>query len=386
MFLSRRMDRSILLVVVVGVVLHVRPALAQQAERRVLELNQQAMEAYIHLDIEGAKALLIEALTIAEREGVEARSLAHTYVNLGVVTLGGDQDRRSALDFFKAGLQVDPRVAPDPDSSTPEVEETFDLARRLYEVETGTKLPDRRSVSTKELMAGLDDDELPPGMAESRDGEKATDPTEVKYDFGERKRTFVHFGFSMGIATVGAGQTADPQPPPECFDQSGALVPGCQSFVLPGEGACSGPDACVRVMQSGVLPVMGLRLAVGHYILPRLALAGTMRLGFAGGEGVMNQWMVGARAQYLFTSLEATGFNAAAFFGGSVGQIQTRPRQGEDVWDIFASPGLGSVQLGAVLGYRILRNFGFQLTPELHVFVPSGNVVLDLTVGIEAAF
>jgi hypothetical protein len=96
-------------------------------------------------------------------------------------------------------------VAPDPATRTPEVEEIFDLARGLYAMETGTKLPDRRNVSTKDLMAGLDDEERPPGMGEPTDGEKATDPTEAKYDFGERKRTFIHFGFSMGIATVGAG-------------------------------------------------------------------------------------------------------------------------------------------------------------------------------------
>jgi hypothetical protein len=374
------MDRPIPLVVVVGLLLHVQPALAQEAERRVMELNQQAVEAYIHLDIEGAKALLIEALTIAEREGVEGRPLAHTYMNLGVVTVGGDKDRQSGVEFFKAGLRVDPRVAPDPASSTPEVEETFDLARGHYAMETGTGPSGRRDASTKDVMAGLEDDERPPGM-----GEPATDPTEEKYDFGERKRTFIHFGFSMGLASVSSGQTADPQPPPECFDQSGALVPACRSYVLPGDDVCSGPDACVRVLQAGVLPVMGLRLAVGHYILPRLALAGTMRLGFAGGEGVMSQWMVGGRAQYLFTSLEATGFHASAFLGGSVGQIQTRPRQGE-AWAIFASPGLGSIQLGAVLGHRFVPNFGIQATPELHVFVPSGNLVLDLTVGIEAAF
>jgi hypothetical protein len=378
------MNRSLPLLMAVGLLLHAQPASAQEAEQQVLELNQQAMEAYMNLDIEGAKGLLIEALTIAERAGLEGRPLARTYINLGVVTVGGEQDQQSAFEFFKAALDADPGVWPDPGSSTPEVDEAFELARGRYEMETGTKLPSRHGGSPEDFMAGLDDDASPAGGGAGAGGDTDGDPT-ADYDFGEQKRTFVQVGFSIGAATVGRGRVAAPQPGADCYDESGALRPECQSYVFPSAGDCSGPEACVRVAETGLLPVMGLRLAVGHYILPRLAMVATMRMGF-GGSGFMGQWMMGMRAQYLFTSLDATGFNASAFFGGSVGQIQTQPDQGHGVRDLFVSPGLGSFQVGAVLGYRFLPNFGIHVTPEVHVFVPSGTLVLDMTAGIETAF
>jgi hypothetical protein len=367
--------------------LHVQPVLAQGTEQEVLELNQQAMEAYLNLEIEQAKLLLVEALTLAERAGLEGRALARTYVNLGVVTVGGENDRQSAFEFFKAALDEDPGVWPDPATSTPEVDEAFHLARGRYEMETGTSLPGRADLSPEDMMQGLADDGERLPDPEGPDGER--DAVE-EYDFGELPRTFVHVGFSIGAATARSGRPADPQPPDDCFADDGQLRPECQSYRVPAQEDCDGPDACVRVNEPGLLPAMGLKLTVGHYILPRLALATTVRIGFQGGDGFLSQWMIGVRAQYLFTDLAAEGFNAAAFVGGSVGQIQVRPDQGRvgdtPVRRPFVSSGPGSFQLGAVLGYRFTRNFGIQATPEVHMFLPTNMFVFEMTAGIETAF
>jgi hypothetical protein len=382
MKLSIRRGRAIALAVAVCCV--TAPAMAQGSpEQRVLELNQQAMDAYMHLEIERAKGLLIEALGIAERAGIEGRALARTYINLGVVTVGGERDQQSAFEFFKAALDADPSVAPDPSTTTPEVDEAYELARGRYEMETGRRLPRGGDLTPEELLAGVGQD----GDGPSDDPRDASSV----YDYGELPRTFFHVGFSFGGATARSGKPADPQPSDDCLGENRG-APHCDSYRFPAEdAACDGTEACVRVNQPGWLPVLGIKLTFGHYILPRLAFATTLRFAFNGGEGFMSQWLVGARMQYLFVGTGATGFNLAGFVGGSVGQIQVQPDQGrgaggERMARPFITSGPGSFQAGAVLGYRFARNFGLHLTPEMHVFLPTTMVVIEVTAGIEAAF
>lgn len=106
------------------------PAHAQRALQQVLDLNRQAMEAYNNLEIEQAQTLLEQALQAAQRGRVTGAPLARTYMNLGVVAIGGMGDNGAGLNYFTQALQADPNAQLDPLTSTPDIQTTFALARQ----------------------------------------------------------------------------------------------------------------------------------------------------------------------------------------------------------------------------------------------------------------
>lgn len=106
------------------------PRSADAQLRRVLDLNRQAMEAYNNLEIEQALSLLQDALEAARRGNVSGSPLARTYVNLGVVSIGGFGDNGQGMAYFVQALEADPNVQLDPLTSTPDIQSVFTLARR----------------------------------------------------------------------------------------------------------------------------------------------------------------------------------------------------------------------------------------------------------------
>ena len=105
------------------------PPSAEAQLRRVLDLNRQAMDAYTNLELETAMNLLQEALQTAQRGGVTGSPLARTYLNLGVVSIGGFGDNGQGLQYFTQALQSDPNIQLDPLTSTPDISSVFSLAR-----------------------------------------------------------------------------------------------------------------------------------------------------------------------------------------------------------------------------------------------------------------
>jgi hypothetical protein len=105
-------------------------AAAQSASSQVLELNRRAMSAYSNLELEEAQANLERALHVARQRSVTGAPLARTYVNLGVITIGGFGDNARGLQYFVQALEVDPTIQLDPLTSTPEIEALFALARQ----------------------------------------------------------------------------------------------------------------------------------------------------------------------------------------------------------------------------------------------------------------
>jgi hypothetical protein len=106
------------------------PAEAQRAVQQVLDLNRQAMEAYNNLEIDQAERLLEQALAAAQRGRVRGAPLARTHINLGVVAIGGTGDNAAGLRHFIEALEADPSVELDPLTSTPDIRNTFALARQ----------------------------------------------------------------------------------------------------------------------------------------------------------------------------------------------------------------------------------------------------------------
>ena len=106
------------------------PAFAQSAEEVVTDLNQKAMDAYNELDIDKAGAMLEEALRVAIEGGVTPQLLGRTNLNLGVVYIGGLNDEQNGLKYFVEAVCADPAIQPDPLTSTPEIQNTFQAAQQ----------------------------------------------------------------------------------------------------------------------------------------------------------------------------------------------------------------------------------------------------------------
>jgi hypothetical protein len=199
----------------------------------------------------------------------------------------------------------------------------------------------------------------------------------------EAPRFFFHAMGFWGSAFASSGMLADSAPANEMNMNDG--------YLRFDEADCNAEfdtDYCVRIETSGFVPTFGLRLAVGYYFLPRLAAAFAFRWQPNAGEGTLAGLLLGLRLQYLLTEPAPDGFNAAAFVGTSFGQIQPQPSQngtGEEP-EPYVRSGLNGIQLGTVLGYRIMKNFGIQVTPEIMFQLPLFLFNIDLTLGIEVGF
>jgi hypothetical protein len=103
---------------------------AQRALQQVLDLNRQGMEAYNNLEIEQSQGLLNQALEAAQRGPVTGSPLARTYMNLGIVAIGGLGDNGAGLQYFTQAIQADRNVALDPLTSTPDIQVVFTMAQQ----------------------------------------------------------------------------------------------------------------------------------------------------------------------------------------------------------------------------------------------------------------
>ena len=105
------------------------PVLAQPALQTVLDLNRQGMDRYNELEIEDALAKLRQALDVCDQRDVAGTPRARTLVNIGIVQVGGFQDRGAGLEAFRAALRIDPEITLDPLTATPEITTVFGMAR-----------------------------------------------------------------------------------------------------------------------------------------------------------------------------------------------------------------------------------------------------------------
>ncbi len=553
-----------------------RPAAAQGALQQVIDLNRQAMDAYTNLDIQQAKGKLMQALSAAQRGNVTGSPLARTYMNLGVVMVGGFQDNGHGIEYFVQALRADPSVALDPLTSTPDIQTVFHLAQARagggggggggngnggggnggggnggggnggggnggggnggggngggggggYQggdggggpppstnsgngniphepvpeqlsqtaVPVWVAVPDNapvskillyykglgmqqyRRVEMQRMQGGFgyeipctdvfqpkvdyyimaygqgdqplgfsgtpqqpitvpivaartqpppalpgrmppqqcQSNECPPGMegchgsnqggaglgdtcvttADCHQGLTCSDNFCVaggdsgsggdhggdngSQSSGDAPRFFVHLGGTIGLGYASQGMAADSSPDPS--------LPTDNSPWQPVDGMqCNLQDTeayCVRIATPGFVPTFALRVAVGYYFLPRLGASVSLRFQPNAGAGSFSHMLLGAQIQYLLTKPTAEGFGAAAFLGGSFGQIQLQPPQSGAVGPYVIS-GLNGVQLGSMLTYRISKNFGFFATPEVHILVPTFLFDLDVSAGIE---
>lgn len=117
-------------------------AFAQRPLQRLLDLNRQAMDAYTNLEVDDAKVKLEEAISVAETGNVRGAPLARTYLNLGVVFVGGYGDNAQGLQYFMQALEIDTNAQLDPLTSTPDIQTVFNLAKSRVDSTNRTQEPD----------------------------------------------------------------------------------------------------------------------------------------------------------------------------------------------------------------------------------------------------
>ena len=106
----------------------------QAALERIRLLNKKAMDEFDGLEFDVAKAALVEALEAAkEAKLVKSKSLATTYMNLGLVYGAGLNERDNAVEAFANALLIDADLALDPMRATPAIEEMFKAAKKEAE-------------------------------------------------------------------------------------------------------------------------------------------------------------------------------------------------------------------------------------------------------------
>lgn len=108
-------------------------------QQQVIDLNRQAMEAYNNLEIDQARQLLEQAEQLATANHVTGAPLARTYLNLGVIQIGGLSENAEGLRYFTLALRADPSVQLDPLTSTPEIQLVYARARNEVGASTNTQ-------------------------------------------------------------------------------------------------------------------------------------------------------------------------------------------------------------------------------------------------------
>jgi hypothetical protein len=109
------------------------PAFAQDAAtiKRIEQMNKRAMEDYDLLEFDSARKTLVDAVGLVRSSGLEEAGhplAARTYLNLGVVYIGGFKDKDRGRMQFVRGLKIRSDARLDANVATPELQEVFNDA------------------------------------------------------------------------------------------------------------------------------------------------------------------------------------------------------------------------------------------------------------------
>jgi hypothetical protein len=145
---------------------------------------------------------------------------------------------------------------------------------------------------------------------------------------------------------------------------------------------------CVRVETPGIVNNLALRLNPGYFLSKTFALSLPIRFQFNAGEGSFSHMLIGLRGELLFSPLTtATGFPISWFFGATYGQIQAKPPPKDTARAApYVTSGPFGLHTGVNVRFRVHRNFGFIVSPELDFQLPAVLFSADLSGGVEAAF
>ena len=101
---------------------------------RLTEMNKKALEAYAVSDFNKARQILKQALDTCKTSGLEKHPIAaRTHIHMGVVLLGGLNQRDLAVRQFQKALEIQPDIQVTRNVATPEVVSAFKEALALLE-------------------------------------------------------------------------------------------------------------------------------------------------------------------------------------------------------------------------------------------------------------
>lgn len=222
--------------------------------------------------------------------------------------------------------------------------------------------------------------------ADSASGSSSGDGTWMRY--------WVEAGAELTMGTGHDGLRAADSP----TLSAGAIDPQLDalqendSYLLGGTNGCAASNPyCVRVTENGSAFAWGLHLGAGMWLTERIGLGLNVRLAPQSGGGTLSHAQMGLRLQYRIIVPRPTGLWLSAHIGGSVGQVQVRPKQepttpGGAITRPWAQTGLGGVQVGGTVGYHFSRSVGVFFTPEFYALFPASSLGGNFIVGMDFAF
>jgi hypothetical protein len=169
---------------------------------------------------------------------------------------------------------------------------------------------------------------------------------------------------------------------------SNGYVPGGTPTCDPDNGSVyDGTPYCFYVESPGLVANFALRLDVGYYVLPFLAITAGTRIQPISGRGTLARLQIYAGLELQLTPPTDLGFHVHAHLRGGGGQIQVfLGRGGNSPNAPWGVSGLGMIDFGITAGYRFMRNFGLYLQPNVVFGVPSFLFTLDIGAGLEVGF
>lgn len=177
---------------------------------RVTEMNKKALEAYTVGDFQKARQLLKQALDTCNGSGLDRHAIAaRTHIHLGVVMVGGLNQRELGVKQFQRALEIQPDIQVTRNVATPEVVSAFKEALATLE-SGGAAGPGggRTAGADGEGEPGAGDDEGGGGSARSDGGRRSpgTASTGVihtpvtKAKKGQPVLVTARLGSSVGVA------------------------------------------------------------------------------------------------------------------------------------------------------------------------------------------
>ncbi len=116
-----------------AVALSAAPAFAQDqaAIDKLVQMNKKALDDYDTLDFDAAKRILLDALSIGKKAGLDNHPvMGRTYIHLGAIYITGFHDRQRGLQNFARALEIDPQIQLSKGIETSEVTAAFAEAQR----------------------------------------------------------------------------------------------------------------------------------------------------------------------------------------------------------------------------------------------------------------
>lgn len=98
----------------------------QAAIEKITDLNKKGLDAYQDADFPKARAFLKQALDLCSSSGLDNHAIAaRTHIHMGVVLMGGLNQKDLAIKQFKRALEIEPTIQVTKNVDTPEVEAVF---------------------------------------------------------------------------------------------------------------------------------------------------------------------------------------------------------------------------------------------------------------------